>query len=100
MIYAYEDIQTGEVVELNKSMRDFDSLGSIINHEGRRLMRILSDPAVNMPVKDDRRPRKGLEKGMPGFEHYDQRGFPVASNAELKKKGFVENPHLDNPAWK
>ncbi len=100
MLYAYEDVKTGEVVELNKSMRDFDSLGTIIQHEGRQLRRILSNPAVNIPVADERRSRLSLEKGTPGFEHYDNRGFPVASNAELRRKGFVENPHLDNPAWK
>lgn len=100
MLYAYEDLQTGEVVELNKSMHDFDSLGTVITHEGRQLRRILSDPAINVPVKDEPRSRRSLAKNMPGFEKYDHRGYPVATNAELKKKGFVENPHLDNPLWK
>lgn len=97
MLYSYEDVKTGEVVEINKSMHDFDHLGTVILHEGRTLRRILTpNPAINIPVSDERRVRHTLPKGMPGFENYSERGFPIASNAELKKMGMVENPHLDD----
>lgn len=101
MIYEYEDIETGERVEISKHAKDCDPLGKVITHNGRQVKRVLSGGVpVNFPVSDKPRPRRNIDKNMPGFETYDKRGYVVATNAELKRRGFVENPHLDNPAWK
>lgn len=51
MKYEFQD-PDGNVVEIDMSMRDAPSIGSIINHGGRQLTRIASisvqvDPATN-----------------------------------------------------
>lgn len=101
MIYEYEDIHTGTLVEITKPAAEADPIDSVIRHEGRSLRRIPSGQAMlALPVKDEPRARRNVPRDMPGFENYDRRGYVVATNAELKRRGFVENPHLDNPAWK
>ena len=101
MIYEYLDIETGEIVEITKPAAEADPVDSVIRHRGRSLRRIASGQAtLALPVSDEPRARRNIPKDMPGFEQYDRRGYVVATNAELKRRGFVENPHLDNPAWK
>lgn len=41
--YPYEDTQTGERVDLFRSMAQADPIGSVIEHEGRTLRRLASD---------------------------------------------------------
>jgi hypothetical protein len=100
MIYEYEDIQTGEVVEISKPDAQRDPVGRVITHNGRKVRRILSTGAQTiLPVKDEPRPRNNLPRFMPGCE-CDKRGRPVITNAQGKNMGLVPNPHLDNPAWR
>src|SRR5690606_34758415 len=95
-IYEYLDVERGEVVEIAKPHDKSDPIDSVIVHEGRKLKRIASGHTIFLePIPDNPRPRRNLSKGMPGFEHYDKRGYPVASNAELRRRGFVPNPWLD-----
>lgn len=100
MTYEYLDIQTGKVVCITKPASQCDPIGAVIVHEGRRLKRLVSgDAATILPVPDEPRARRNVPKNMPGFPT-DDRGYVVATNAELRARGFVENPHLDNPAWR
>ncbi len=100
--YEYIDILNGALVVITKDHTKADRIDSVIRYQGRRLKRIASSPRPQHAIvaKDERRTRHNIAKGMPGFEHYDKKGYPVASNAELRNKGFVENPHLDDPRWK
>src|SRR5690606_1723071 len=95
-VYEYQDLETGEIVELVKHHSEADPIASVIEHEGRKLRRVFSSSAFGMEtIQDDPRPRRSLAKGMPGFDRYDKRGYPIATNKELKQRGFVENPWLD-----
>lgn len=40
--YPYEDTQTGERVDLFRSMAEADPIGAVIEHEGRSLRRLAS----------------------------------------------------------
>lgn len=42
MLYEFEDVATGRVVELAMPMRDAVGIGTVIEHEGRKLRRIPS----------------------------------------------------------
>ena len=40
--YPYEDVETGETVDLFRTMAEADSIGAVIEHEGRKLRRLAS----------------------------------------------------------
>lgn len=48
MMYEFEDVATGRVVEVQMSMRDAVPIGSEFTHEGRRLRRIPSMPGMSV----------------------------------------------------
>lgn len=94
MNYEYQDIQTGEVVEIIKSASKCDPLGKVITHNSRKVRRILSSNPV-IGVMDEQRVRHNLPKWLPGAPAYNKKGYPIISNAEGRNMGLVENPHLD-----
>jgi hypothetical protein len=49
-LYDFEDLTTGERVEMPFPMRDAPSIGAVIDHEGRQLKRLAS-PHVAMADK-------------------------------------------------
>lgn len=45
MIYEFVDLESGARVEVSMPMRDAPPIDSIIEHDGRRLKRVMSAPA-------------------------------------------------------
>lgn len=88
MIYEFTDIKTGKIVEINLPMRDAPAIGSIIEHDGRRLARIPSvsvqvDPATNRsqyPYVSHALPRK-----LTGCKT-DRRGRPIVESRRHERE--------------
>lgn len=80
MIYPFEDIETGERVELHFLMHEAPSIGECIKHEGRVLRRLCANfvPAGKgrgfKAHKSMSLPR-GVE--LPGVKKYGKNGEPI-----------------------
>lgn len=48
MIYEFEDVETGRVVELSMSMHDAVKIGAVIERDGRKLRRLPSMVAASV----------------------------------------------------
>lgn len=93
MIYPFEDVETGERVELSMPMADAPSIGAVIEHPdrpGRRLRRVLADHVVGVrgfkPFRSYALPRH-----LPGVKH-DAKGRAIFEN----RKQFVERMAQDD----
>lgn len=76
MIYPFRDLDTGEPVEVSMSMADAPSIGDVIDHEGRRLVRLPSRPEAIVrgfePFSTPQMPRWDA-----AAKRHDARGRPL-----------------------
>lgn len=86
--YDFEDVATGEAVELFFSMSDAPRVGEVVRRDGRRLRRVWS---VNNPVLARREvsfKAWSLDPWTPGFDRYDTDGQPLVSGKRELRRGL------------
>ena len=83
MIYQFQDVETGEPVDVDMPMADSVEIGAVIRRAGRKLKRLppqLSEPTVEGDRFINYQVAIGSDQAS-GADYYDKKGRPMFKSA-------------------
>jgi hypothetical protein len=84
--YEFEDVETGEAVDLFFHMREAPEIGSVVTVAGQRLRRVPSREKIQAHVERTEFKCYSQPPWTPGADHYDEMGHPCFD----KKRDAIE----------
>ena len=94
MIYQFQDVDTGEPVELSYSMSEVPSIGEIVEKNGKKFKRVFSDCFVDAGIESKVHGypyvSSSLPRNLAGCETNNQ-GKPIITSRKHEKE--VMNQH-------